>query len=161
MLYGSGYALLAFLRADFVQRLGWITDQQLLDAVSVGQFTPGPLFTTATFIGFMVAGWPGALIATLGIFLPSFVYIGLFWPLASWLRRAAWSAPLLDGLNVAALALMAGVTIQLGQAALVDVVTVALAAVSLLILLRWKPNSIWLILGGALVGLAAHLAGLA
>ena len=161
VLYGSGYALLAFLRADFVQRLGWITDQQLLDAVSVGQFTPGPLFTTATFIGFMVAGWPGALIATLGIFLPSFVYIGLFWPLASWLRRAAWSAPLLDGLNVAALALMAGVTIQLGQAALVDVVTVALAAVSLLILLRWKPNSIWLILGGALVGLAAHLAGLA
>jgi chromate transporter len=161
VLYGSGYTLLAFLRADFVQRLGWLTDQQLLDAVSIGQFTPGPLFTTATFIGFVVAGWPGALIATLGIFLPSFVYIALFWPVATWLRRAAWSAPLLDGLNVAALALMAGVTIQLGRAALVDVVTVALAAVALLVLLRWKPNSAWLILGGALVGLAAHVVGLA
>ena len=89
--------LLAFLRADFVQRLGWLSDQQLLDAVAIGQFTPGPLFTTATFVGYLVAGWPGALIATLGIFLPSFVYIALFWPVAAWLRRSAWSAPLLDG----------------------------------------------------------------
>lgn len=161
LLYGSGYVLLAFLRADFVRHLGWLSDQQLLDAVAIGQFTPGPLFTTATFVGYLVAGWPGALIATLGIFLPSFVYIALFWPIAAWLRRSAWSAPLLDGLNIAALALMAGVGVQLGQAALFDVVTIALAGVSLLILLRWKINSAWLILGGAVVGLVAHLVGLA
>ena len=161
VLYGSGYTLLAFLRADFVQRLGWLSDKQLLDAVSVGQFTPGPLFTTATFVGYLVGGWPGALLATLAIFLPSFVYIALFWPAASWLRSTTWSAPLLDGLNIAALALMAGVTIQLGRAALVDAITIALAALSLLILLRWKPNSAWLIAGGALVGFAAHLIGLA
>lgn len=161
LLYGSGYVLLAFLRADFVQRLGWLTDQRLLDAVAIGQFTPGPLFTTATFVGYIVAGWPGALTATLGIFLPSFVYIALFWPVASWLRRSIWSAPLLDGLNIAALALMAGVGAQLGRAALFDFVTVTLAILSLLILLRWRLNSAWLIVGGGLVGLVAHLAGLA
>jgi chromate transporter len=161
VLYGSGYTLLAFLQSDFVQHLGWLTDKQLLDAVSVGQFTPGPLFTTATFVGFIVGGWPGALVATLGIFLPSFVYIALFWPAASWLRARAWSAPLLDGLNIAALALMAGVTVQLGHAALVDIITVAIAVLALFILLRWKLNSAWLIAGGALVGLAAHLVGIA
>lgn len=161
LLYGSGYVLLAFLRADFVRRLGWLSDRQLLDAVAIGQFTPGPLFTTATFVGYLVAGWQGALIATLGIFLPSFVYIALFWPVASWLRRATWSAALLDGLNIAALALMAGVGVQLGQAALIDIVTVALAVAALVILLRWKINSAWLILGGAAVGLVAHLGGVA
>ncbi|HEX8995482.1 MAG TPA: chromate efflux transporter [Ktedonobacterales bacterium] len=161
LLYGSGYVLLAFLRTDFVRQLGWLSDRQLLDAVAIGQFTPGPLFTTATFVGYLVAGVPGALVATLGIFLPSFVYIALFWPVASWLRRAAWSATLLDGLNIAALALMAGVGIQLGRAALIDVVTIALAILSLFILLRWKINSAWLILGGGLIGLAAHLTGLA
>lgn len=161
LLYGSGYVLLAFLRADFVQRLGWLTDRQLLDAVAIGQFTPGPLFTTATFVGYLVAGWPGALVATLGIFLPSFVYIALFWPVATWLRRSALSAPLLDGLNIAAIALMAGVCLQLGHAALVDVVTVVLAGASLTILLRWKVNSAWLILAGAGIGLVAHLVGLA
>ncbi|HEX8981633.1 MAG TPA: chromate efflux transporter [Ktedonobacterales bacterium] len=161
LLYGSGYVLLAFLRTDFVQRLGWLSDRQLLDAVAIGQFTPGPLFTTATFVGYLVAGWQGALIATLGIFLPSFVYIALFWPVASWLRRATWSATLLDGLNIAALALMAGVGVQLGHAALVDTVTIGVAIIALVILLRWKINSAWLILAGAAVGLLAHLFGVA
>lgn len=161
LLYGSGYVLLAFLRTDFVQRLGWLSDRQLLDAVAIGQFTPGPLFTTATFVGYLVAGWQGALIATLGIFLPSFVYIALFWPLAAWLRRATWSATLLDGLNIAALALMAGVGIKLAQAALPDFLTIALAVVAVAILLRWKVNSAWLILGGAAVGFLAHVLGVA
>jgi chromate transporter len=160
VIYGSGYTLLAFLHGDFVQRLGWLTDKQLLDAVSVGQFTPGPVFTTATFVGYITGGWSGAVVATLAIFLPSFAYIALFWPVASWLRARSWSAPLLDGLNVAALALMAGVTIQLARAALVDVITVLLAGAALLILLRWKVNSAWLIAGGALVGLLAHLLSL-
>lgn len=161
VLYGSGYVLLAFLRADFVLRLGWLTDHQLLDAISIGQFTPGPVFTTATFVGYLVGGWPGALVATLAIFLPSFLFIGIVHRLADTLRRSPVTAPVLDGVNIAALALMAGVTLQLAQSALTDVLTVVTALVSLAVLLRFKPNSAWLILAGALVGLVAktlHLA---
>ncbi|MGZ3673938.1 MAG: chromate efflux transporter [Ktedonobacterales bacterium] len=161
VLYGSGYVLLAFLRDDFVLRLGWLTDRQLLDAISIGQFTPGPVFTTATFVGYLVGGWQGALVATLAIFLPSFLFIGVVHRLADMLRRSPLTAPVLDGVNIAALALMAGVTLQLAQSALTDALTVVTALVSLAVLLRFKPNSAWLILAGALVGLAAktfHLA---
>ncbi|HEX8037330.1 MAG TPA: chromate efflux transporter [Ktedonobacterales bacterium] len=161
VLYGSGYVLLAFLRDDFVLRLGWLTDRQLLDAISIGQFTPGPVFTTATFVGYLVGGWQGALVATLAIFLPSFLFIGVVHRLADTLRRSPITAPVLDGVNIAALALMAGVTLQLAQSALTDALTVVTALVSLAVLLRFKPNSAWLILAGALVGLAAktfHLA---
>jgi len=153
VVYGSGYTLLAFLRADLVQNLHWLTDKQLLDAVSIGQVTPGPVFTTATFIGYVLAGWPGALLATLGIFLPSFLFIPLIHPVATRLRQAAWTAMLLDGVNVAALALMSGVLVQLGQHAFTDVLTWAIALVSFLILLSFKPNSVWLILAGVTIGL--------
>ncbi len=153
VLYGSGYVLLAFLRSDFVLHLHWLTDRQLLDAVSIGQFTPGPVFTTATFIGYVVGGLPGALLATLGIFLPSFLFIALVHPVAARLRRSQWTAPLLDGVNVAALALMAGVLIQLGQNALLDILTWAIAVIAFVILLRFKINSAWLILAGAAIGL--------
>jgi chromate transporter len=153
VLYGSGYVLLAFLRSDFVLHLHWLTDRQLLDAISIGQFTPGPVFTTATFIGYVVGGLPGALLATLGIFLPSFLFIALVHPVATRLRRSQWTAPLLDGVNAAALALMAGVLIQLGQNALVDVLTWAIAVIAFVILLRFKINSAWLILAGAALGL--------
>jgi chromate transporter len=152
VLYGSGYVLLSFLRTDFVQHLGWLTDRQLLDAVSIGQFTPGPVFTTATFIGYLVAGWPGALLATLAIFLPSFLLIALIHPLAAHLRKSPWTASILDGINIVALALMTGVLLQLGQSALIDIPTWLIALVSLGILLRFKINSVWLILVGALVG---------
>lgn len=152
ILYGSGYVLLAFLRTDFVLNLHWLTDRQLLDAISIGQFTPGPVFTTATFIGFLKGGWQGALVATLGIFLPSFVFIALIHRLAGPLRRSPWTSVILDGVNIAALALMAGVLFQLGQHALIDVLTWAIAVVALLILLRFKINSVWLILAGALIG---------
>ena len=152
VLYGSGYVLLAFLHTDFVSGLGWLTDRQLLDAISVGQFTPGPVFTTATFIGYLVAGWQGALLATLAIFLPSFAFIPLIHPLATRLRRSPWTSALLDGVNIAALALMAGVLFQLGQSALIGVLTWAIALVSLGILLRFKINSAWLIAAGAVVG---------
>jgi chromate transporter len=152
VLYGSGYVLLSFLRTDFVEHLGWLTDRQLLDAVSIGQFTPGPVFTTATFIGYLVAGWPGALLATLGIFLPSFVLVALIHPLAARLRKSPWTAAILDGINIVALALMTGVLLQLGQNALIDIPTWLLALISLAILLRFKLNSVWLILAGALVG---------
>jgi chromate transporter len=153
VVYGSGYTLLAFLRTDLVQNLHWLNDKQLLDAISIGQFTPGPVFTSATFIGYLIGGWPGALLATLGIFLPSFLFIALIHPVAARLRQAAWTAILLDGVNAAALALMTGVLVQLGQHALTDVLTSLLALVSLGILLRFRLNSVWLILAGAVLGL--------
>lgn len=157
ILYGSGYVLLAFLRADFVQRLGWLTDRQLLDAIAVGQFTPGPVFTTATFIGYVLGSWQGALLATLGIFLPSFIFIPVIHHLAGWMRRSPAIGLLLDGVNVAALALMAGVTLQLAQTALHDLLTWALALGALLALPRLKVNSAWLILLGGIIGIIAHV----
>jgi chromate transporter len=153
VLYGSGYVLLAFLRADFVIRLGWLSDPQLLDAVAVGQVTPGPVFTTATFIGYLLGGLPGAMIATLGIFLPSFVFVALSNPLLPRMRRSAWIGALLDGVNVASLGLMAAVSVQLGRASLVDPLTVALGLLCLILLVRFKVNSTWLVAGGAVVGL--------
>lgn len=152
ILYGSGYVLLSFLQQDLVLHLHWLTDRQLLDAISIGQFTPGPVFTTATFIGYFLAGLPGALLATLAIFLPAFIFVPLIHPIASRLRRSPWTASLLDGINIAALALMAGVLIQLGRSALIDVLTWGIAIVSLAILLRFKLNSAWLIAAGALIG---------
>jgi chromate transporter len=157
VLYGSGYVLLAFLRNDFVRRLGWLTDRQLLDAVSIGQFTPGPVFTTATFIGYLIAGWAGALLATVAIFLPSFVFVALSRPLVPRLRAWRWTAPALDGVNVAALALMAGVTVTLARAAIVDALTAGLAVAAAVLLVRVRINSAWLILGGGGLGLIVHL----
>jgi chromate transporter len=157
VLFGSGYVLLAFLRGDLVQRWGWLTDQQLMDAIAVGQFTPGPVFTTATFIGYVVAGTPGAMLATLGIFLPSFVFVAASSPLIPRMRRSAWAGSFLDGVNVASLGLMATVTWQLGRAALVDGITVTTALVAALLVFRQRVNSAWLVLGGAAIGLGAHL----
>jgi chromate transporter len=156
VLYGSGYVLLAFLRSDFVERLGWLSDQQLVDAVAIGQFTPGPVFTTATFIGYLVGGLPGALLATFGIFLPSFIFVALSGPLIPKLRASKQVAALLDGVNASALALMAGVTLELGQAALVDPLTILLALAALVLLLRTELNSAWLVLGGGAVGMVAR-----
>jgi chromate transporter len=153
VLYGSGYVLLAFLRSDFVVRLGWLTDRQLLDAVAVGQFTPGPVFTTATFIGYVLGGWAGAVLATVGIFLPSFVFVAAVNPLVPRLRRSPWLGALLDGVNAAALGLMAAVTWELGRAAIVDWVTLLLALLAGVLLVRLKLNSTWLVLGGGVFAL--------
>jgi chromate transporter len=153
VLYGSGYVLLAFLRADFVQQLGWLTDKQLLDAVAVGQVTPGPVFTTATFIGYVLGGVPGALLATVGIFLPAFAFVALSVPLLARWRQSAWAGAFLDGVNVASLALMAAVTVQLGQSALRDPLTWALCLLSVVALVRYKVNATWLVLAGAAIGL--------
>jgi chromate transporter len=157
ILFGSGYVLLAFLRPDLVERTGWLTDQALLDAVAVGQFTPGPVLTTATFIGYLVAGVPGALLATLGIFLPSFVFVALSSPLIPRLRRSAWTGGFLDGANAASVALMVAVTFELGRSAIVDWLTGALAVAAALVLFRFRVNSAWLVLGGAGAGALAHL----
>jgi len=153
VLYGSGYVLLAFLHADFVVRLGWLTDKQLIDAVAIGQVTPGPVFTTATFIGFILGGVPGAFLATLGIFLPSFIFVVISNPIIPRLRNSTWTSGLLDGVNVASLGLMAAVTWQLGRSSLIDILTIFIALVSLVLLIRFKVNSTWLIIGGAITGL--------
>ena len=157
ILYGSGYVLLAFLRADFVDRLGWLTDKQLIDAVAIGQVTPGPVFTTATFIGYLLGGLPGAILSTIGIFLPSFIFVAISNPLIPRIRRSVWAGSLLDGINVASLALMAAVTWQLGQAAIIDPITVVLAIISAVLLFRYNVNSAWLILGGGITGLLRYL----
>ncbi|MHB8874448.1 MAG: chromate efflux transporter [Myxococcaceae bacterium] len=160
VLFGSGYVLLAFLRSDLVERLHWMTEAQLIDAIAVGQVTPGPVFTSATFIGYLLAGPLGALVATAGIFLPAFVFVALSGPLVPRLRASPSAGAFLDGVNVASLALMAVVTAQLGSAAIVDVPTAALAAAGAVLLLRFKLSSTWLVLGGAGAGGLVHLAGL-
>ena len=152
VLYGSGYVLLAFLRNDLVVRLGWLTDQQLLDAVAIGQVTPGPVLTTATFIGYVLAGVPGAFVATLAIFLPSFIFVAILNPLVPRMRDSQWTAALLDGVNVAALGLMGGVLLILGRAALVDIPTVILALITAVLVFRFKVSTILLVLGAAMIG---------
>lgn len=152
ILYGSGYVLVAFLRADFVSRLGWLTEQQLIDAIAIGQITPGPLFTSATFIGYLMGGMPGAVLATIGIFLPSYIFVALSNPLIPRIRNSPWAGALLDGVIAASLGLMAAVSLQLGQAALIDLPTTLIFLVSAVILLRWRLNATWLIAAGAVFG---------
>jgi chromate transporter len=173
VVYGSGYVLLAFLHDAFVSNLHWLTDQQLIDAVAVGQFTPGPVFTTATFLGYLFAGVPGALLATLAIFLPSFILVAIIYPYITLLRQSVWFGAFLDGANAAALGLMAAVTLQLARASLIspsgltrtppfgiEVPAVILCLVAGFVLFRFKPNSAWLVLGGAAAGAGLKLAGL-
>jgi chromate transporter len=152
VVFGSGYVLLAFLRAEFIQHLHWLTEKQLVDAVAVGQFTPGPVFTTATFIGYLVAGIPGATVATIGVFLPGFAFVALSGRLIPKLRRSPLAAGILDGVVVGSLALMAVVAWQLGRAAIVDWVTAAIAFASAGLLLKFRINSAWIVGGAAVIG---------
>lgn len=152
VLYGSGYVLLAFLRGDFVERLHWITESQLADAIAIGQVTPGPVFTTATFVGYLVCGIPGAVVATVAVFLPSFLLVGLLTKVTDKIRSKEWSSALLDGVNATALAMIAGVAVQLGGTSLVDPLTIGLCAAAALTLWRTSLNSAWLILAGGVAG---------
>jgi len=153
VLYGSGYVLLAFLRADFVERLGWITEAQLLDAIAIGQLTPGPLFTSATFIGYLLGGpWAG-VVATFGIFLPAFVFVAVSNPLIPRLRASPWTAGFLDSIIAASLGLMAAVTLQLGYAALRTPLAIGLAGAAALLLFRFRVNTMALVGGAAVIGL--------
>src|SRR5208283_1859842 len=152
LIYGGGYVLFAFINSEFVSHLGWLTHQQLLDAIAVGQITPGPVFSSATFVGYLMGGWQSALLATLAIFLPAFVFVALASRILPSIRKAWWAGALLDGVNVSALGLMAAVTYQLGRAAIIDWFTIALTIVTLVLVLKVKINSTWLILGGALLG---------
>ena len=157
VLYGGGYVILAFLQNDFVDRLGWLSQQQLIDAVSVGQVTPGPVFTTATFIGYVLKGAPGALLATLAIFLPSFLFVAISHRYIQRMRSSKLLSGLLDGVNAAAVGLMAGVTVLLAREAIVDALTVAIAVTALLLLFVARVNSAWLILSGGAIGVLADL----
>ena len=155
VLFGSGYVLLAFLRSEFVGP-GMLTGRQLLDAVAVGQVTPGPVFTTATFIGYLLGGLPGAVVATIGIFLPAFVFVALTGPFVSTLRSSPVLSSLLDGVNVASLALMAGVTLQLARETVLDPIAALVGVVALVLLLRFNINSAWLVIAGGVAGLAVQ-----
>ena len=156
VLYGSGYVLLAFIRADLVERWHWLTETQLLDAIAVGQVTPGPVFTTATFIGYVLGGTRGAVVATVGIFLPAFFFVAVSGPLVPRIRKSPTAGAFLDGVNAAALALMVVVTYELGRAAIVDLKTIILAVISAVILFCFRLNSAWLILAGAVMGLLLY-----
>ena len=156
VLYGSGYVLLAFLQRDLVERSQWLTSQQLLDAIAIGQFTPGPVFTTATFVGYLMGGNAGAVAATIGIFLPAFVLVGIINPWVPKLRQSPLASSFLDGVNAASLGLMAVVTYTLAETALIDWLTLILALVSAIALFRFKVNSIWLILAGGFIGLSLN-----
>jgi chromate transporter len=156
IVFGSGYVLLAFLRADLVVHRSWLTDSQLVDAIAIGQVTPGPVFTTATFIGFILGGFRGAVVATIGIFLPAFLLVAASGPLVPRIRKSRIASAFLDGVNAASLALMAAVTWQLGRASITDILTAILAAGSLIVLLRFRINSLWLLLASAALGVMAH-----
>lgn len=160
VLFGSGYVLLAFLRADLVERWHWLTESQLLDAIAVGQITPGPVFTTATFIGYLLGGIPGAVLGTLGIFLPAFVFVALSGPLIPRLRKSKTAGFFLDGLNVASLALMAVVCLRMVRGTIVGVPALVVAMVSGVLLFRFKVNTTWLIVGGALAGILSFELGI-
>jgi chromate transporter len=157
LLYGSGYVLLAFVQAEFVNKLGWLSDDQLIDAIAIGQITPGPVFTTATFIGYVLNGLPGALIATFAIFLPSFLFVLLINPIIPKLRESVWFGGFLDGVNAVSLGLMGAVTIELAKIAFNGIFTVILFTLSVFLLWKYKLNTIWLITGGFLLGLGASL----
>ena len=156
--YGSGYVLLAFLRADFVVHLHWLTDKQLLDAIAAGQITPGPVFASATFVGYLTGGLKGALLATLGIFLPSFIFIAAIFPLIPKLKGSAGARIFLNGINAVTVGLMAAVSWQLARGAILDWFTAAEAVVGFFILRRFQINSAWLILGGLAAGFAGKFA---
>ena len=157
VLYGSGYVLIAFLEGELVENLGWLTQQQLLDAIALGQFTPGPVLTTATFIGYLLAGVPGALVATAGIFLPSFFFVLALNPLIARLRESEWTSAFLDAINASALALMAAVAIKLARTSLADPLTITIFVAAAGVVLFTRVNSAWVIVGGALIHAAVAL----
>ena len=159
ILYGSGYVLVAYLEGGLVDQLGWLTQAQLLDAIAIGQFTPGPVLTTATFVGYLIAGVPGAIVATLGIFLPSFLFVLLLNPLIPKMRQSVWLSAFLDAVNVAAVGLMVAVLINLGRQTLLNWQSILIALLALVASIRFKVNSAWIVLGGAVLGYLLSLLG--
>ena len=158
-LYGSGYILVAYLQGGLVEQLSWLTQEQLLDAIAIGQFTPGPVLTTATFVGYLIAGLPGGIIATVAIFLPSFIFVLILNPLIPKMRRSKWLSAFLDAVNVSAVALMTAVLILLGRASLTSWPAAVIALAAAIASLRFQVSSVWIILGGAALGYIFHVLG--
>jgi len=156
LLFGSGMVLFAFIQRDVVTGYGWLSQQQLLDAIAVGQMTPGPVLSSATFIGYLVAGWPGAVVSTMAVFLPSFVIVALTGPWIPRLRQSRVAQAFLRGVNAAVVALILAVSLALFRLALVDVWTVLILLAGLVALLRLRMDTLWIVLGGAAVGLARY-----
>ncbi len=157
VLYGSGYVLVAFLKGELVDSLGWLTQQQLLDAIAIGQFTPGPVLSTATFIGYVIAGIPGALAATLGMFLPSFVFVAILNPIIPRLRASRWLGAFLDAVNISSVALMLFVTVKLAGGIFIDNRSIdwfatLISLVAGVLVVRIRLNAIWIVIGGAIAG---------
>ncbi|MBD2294687.1 chromate efflux transporter [Anabaena sphaerica FACHB-251] len=166
VLFGGGYLLIAFLQGGLVNEYGWLTQQQLLDAVAIGQFTPGPVLSTATFIGYIIADIPGAIVATVGIFLPSFLFVAILNPLIPRLRASSWTRAFLDAVNVSAVALMVVTTLQLGITTLtltktlyVDFFGLVIFLISAVLAIRYRINAAWLVLGGGLIGWGVSVVG--
>jgi len=157
ILFGSGYVLLAVLHADLVVKLHWLTNAQLLDAIAVSQATPGPFFTVATFIGYILAGWKGAALATVGMFFPAFAYVAITARFLPQIRKSPIAGAFLDGVNAAAVALMAFVGWQFARGSLTNVPAIVIAVVSVILIFRYKVNSAWMILDGALAGFLLQL----
>jgi chromate transporter len=153
LLFGSGMVLFAFIQSDFVNRYGWLSQGQLIDAIAVGQMTPGPVLSSATFIGYLISGFPGAVVATVAIFLPSFIIVMILGPILPRLRKSAVAQAFLKGVNAAVVALILAVSLALFRSAIIDVWTVMILVVGLVLLLRFRVDSLWMILGGAAVGL--------
>jgi chromate transporter len=160
MLYGSGYVLLAFLRSDFVTRLGWLTEKQLIDAVAIGQVTPGPFFTTSTFIGYILAGIPGGILATIGIFFPSFLFVAVSNPYIPKMRQSPWFSAFLNGINAASLGLMAAVTIQMARAILIDPLKIIICGISLIVFVFSSVNTTWVIAAAILFAIGRYFFGI-
>lgn len=159
VLFGGGYLLIAFLQRELVEEYGWLTQQQLLDSIAIGQFTPGPVLSTATFIGYIIAGFPGAIVATVGIFLPSFLFVAMLNSFMDTLRKSSWTRPFLDAVNVSAVALMTLTTIQVGIATLIspktdsiDFLSLGIAVISAILVMRYHINAAYLIVGGGIIG---------
>ncbi len=157
VLYGGGYVLVAFLQGELVDDLGWLTQQQLLDAIAIGQFTPGPVLSTATFIGYIIAGFPGAVVATVGIFLPSFGFVALLNPIIPRLRSSRWMSAFLDAVNISSVALMLVVTVELAIAIIIptqrfDWVAALIAVSAAILIVRYRINAAWIVLGSGVIG---------
>jgi chromate transporter len=160
VLFGGGYVLVAFLEGGLVHDYGWLSQQQLLDAIAIGQFTPGPVLSAATFIGYLIAGMPGAVVATAAIFFPSFFFVAALNPVVPKLRQSLWTSAFLDAVNISSVALMLAVIVKLGQTTLVNWPTSLIAIASAAAAFRWRLNGFWLVLGGATAGWLLSALGL-
>lgn len=159
VLYGSGYVLVAFLESELVHENKWITYEQLLDAIAMGQFTPGPVLSTAAFVGYLTHGWLGAVVASVAIFTPSLIFVVLLRHVLGKLRNNPWTAAFLDAVNVSAVALMGVVVVELGISTLTDWRAWVIAVISGVVVLKWKPNAAWIVAGGAVAGWVLHQIG--